>query len=106
MHTSVFSLQGNDTHHNKPASIRMLPLYIPMSLLYAILFRCEVFRAMLSVSNGDDDANSPMILSEIHPNIFLAVLEYIYTNCCSLSTNMVSNIAGTCHNNTSCISDR
>ena len=49
---------------------------------------------MLSVSNGDDDANSPMILSEIHPNIFLAVLEYIYTNCCSLSTNMVSNIAG------------
>ncbi len=83
MHTSVFSLQGiYISHTSQYTSIRML-----------LLCRCEVFRAMLSVTNDDDDANSPMILSETHPNIFLAVLEYIYTNCCSLSTNMVSDMA-------------
>ena len=48
-----------------------------------------MFRAMLTVPPGDDPL-TPMILSEIKPNIFLAVMEFIYTNCCSLSTNMVS----------------
>lgn len=53
--------------------------------------RCEVFRAMLTVPPGDDPS-SALILSEIRPNIFLAVLEFIYTNCCSLSTHMVIDV--------------
>lgn len=55
--------------------------------------RCEVFRAMFSVAASEEDTESPLILSEIRPHIFLAVLEFIYTNCCSLSTNMVRKVA-------------
>jgi hypothetical protein len=54
--------------------------------------RCEVFKAMLSLSNSNNEPSSSLILSEIRPNIFLAVLEFIYTNCCSLSTHMVIDV--------------
>ena len=50
--------------------------------------RCEVFRAMLCVPPGDDPSSS-LYLSDIKPGTFLAVLEFVYTNCCSLSTHMV-----------------
>lgn len=43
---------------------------------------------MLCVPPGDNPSNS-LYLSDIKPGIFLAVLEFIYTNCCSLSTHMV-----------------
>lgn len=51
--------------------------------------RCEVFRAMFAVPQGEE-APTPLVLSDIKPSIFLAVLEFIYTNCSSLSTDMVS----------------
>ena len=38
-----------------------------------------------SVADG-----SPLVLSDVKPIIFMAVLEYVYTNCCSLSTSSVS----------------
>ena len=41
----------------------------------------------------EDAQPGPLVLSEIRPNIFLAVLEFIYTNCCSLSTDMVSSVS-------------
>lgn len=53
--------------------------------------RCEVFRAMFAVQQGDDQP-APLVLSDIKPTIFLAVLEFIYTNCCSLSTDMVIDV--------------
>ena len=40
----------------------------------------------------EDAQPCPLVLSEIRPNTFLALLEFIYTNCCSLSTDMVSSI--------------
>jgi hypothetical protein len=46
--------------------------------------RCEVFRAMFADCALSD--GSPLILADIKPIIFMAILEYIYTNCCSLST--------------------
>ncbi len=49
--------------------------------------RCEVFKAMFAVKEGESAA--PLVLSDIRPQIFLAVLEFIYTNCSSLSTDMV-----------------
>lgn len=52
--------------------------------------RCEVFKAMFAVKEGETVA--PLILSDIRPPIFLAVLEYIYTNCVSLSTDMVIDV--------------
>ena len=38
-----------------------------------------------------EEVPAPLVLSDIKPSIFLAVLEFIYTNCCSLSTDMVSD---------------
>ena len=40
----------------------------------------------------EDSEPDPLVLSEVQPNIFLALLEFIYTNCCSLSTDMVSSL--------------
>ncbi|XP_003388085.1 PREDICTED: BTB/POZ domain-containing protein 19-like [Amphimedon queenslandica] len=53
--------------------------------------RCEVFRAMLSVPPGNE-ASASLVLSDIRPKIFLAVFEFIYSNCCSLSTHMVIDV--------------
>ena len=69
-------------------------MYIVPLFTFPFSFRCEVFRAMLSVPPGSDPSAS-LVLSDIRPNIFLAVLEFIYTNCCSLSTHMVRLVLGT-----------
>ncbi|XP_064385896.1 BTB/POZ domain-containing protein 19-like [Halichondria panicea] len=52
--------------------------------------RCEVFKAMFAVKDGESSA--PLVLSDIRPQVFLAVLEFIYTNCSSLSTDMVIDV--------------
>lgn len=52
--------------------------------------RCEVFKAMFAVKEGESSA--PLVLSDIRPQIFLAVLEFVYTNCSSLSTDMVIDV--------------
>ena len=64
--------------------VHVIPFYL----------RCEVFRAMFATAEKptEESQPSPLVLSEINPNIFLAMLEFIYTNCCSLSTDMVMEI--------------
>ena len=58
--------------------------------------RCEVFRAMFAVQKDEaaatDSPPAPLVLSDIKPTIFLAVLEFIYTNCSSLSTEIVIDV--------------
>ena len=58
--------------------------------------RCEVFRAMFAVQKDRGEAGesppAPLVLSDIKPTIFLAVLEFIYTNCSSLSTDIVIDV--------------
>lgn len=39
----------------------------------------------------DSTGPDPLVLSEVQPKTFLALLEFIYTNCCSLSTDIVSS---------------
>ena len=46
-----------------------------------------MFRAMFADSALSD--GSPLVLADIKPLVFMAILEYIYTNCCSLSTSSV-----------------
>lgn len=53
--------------------------------------RCEVFRAMFSTPSTSDD-NAPLILSDVKPIVFMAVLEFIYTNSCNLTTDMVIEV--------------
>ena len=57
--------------------------------------RCEVFRAMFAVQKDEtagDSPPAPLVLSDIKPTIFLAVLEFVYTNCASLSTDIVIDV--------------
>ena len=53
--------------------------------------RCEVFRAMFAVHRTDDPP-TPLILTDIKPKTFLAILEFIYTNCCSLSSESILDV--------------
>lgn len=57
--------------------------------------RCEVFRAMFSSPTTSDD-NAPLILSDVKPIVFMAVLEFIYTNSCNLTTDIVCAINSHC----------
>ena len=43
------------------------------------------------------DKEVPFVLSDITPDIFLAVLEFIYTNCVTLSSKNVCLIITSCH---------
>lgn len=52
--------------------------------------RCEVFKAMFDAPIGDPGA--PLILADIRPIIFNAVLEYIYTNCAPISCEGVCDL--------------
>ena len=57
--------------------------------------RCEVFKAMFAVQKEEAQLESPpapLVLSDIKPTIFLSVLEFIYTNCSSLSTEIVIDV--------------
>ncbi|XP_006006296.3 BTB/POZ domain-containing protein 19 [Latimeria chalumnae] len=51
--------------------------------------RCEVFHGMFSqqqLQSGDPQAQlTPFILSSVHPEVFLAVVEFLYTNCVTLN---------------------
>ena len=53
--------------------------------------RCEVFRAMFAVQKTEEQ-QAPLVLTDIKPRIFLALMEFIYTNCCNLSTECVVDI--------------
>lgn len=54
--------------------------------------RCDVFRAMFmdQASQQTYDRDVPFVLSDITPDIFLAVMEFIYTNCVTLNSKTVS----------------
>ena len=52
--------------------------------------RCEVFRAMFEAPIGDPDA--PLILADIRPKVFHAVLEFIYTNSAAISSDGVCDL--------------
>lgn len=53
--------------------------------------RCEVFRAMFAVQKTEEQP-APLMLTDIKPRIFLAMLEFIYGNCCSLTPECVVDI--------------
>ncbi|EDV23421.1 BTB/POZ domain-containing protein 19 [Trichoplax sp. H2] len=65
-------------------------IYAHRSILSA---RCDVFDTMFhdnSVAIENNDV--PYILSDVQPDSFLAVLEFIYTNCCSLTDKNVVDV--------------
>ena len=60
-----------------------------------IFYRCEVFRAMLSdqkdnVRPKGDQQDIPLVLADVTPEIFMSLLEFLYTNTCTLNSKNVS----------------
>ena len=54
--------------------------------------RCEVFRAMFvdhSQKNGAVEKDVPFVMSDMVPEVFLAMLEFIYTNSVTLTPKIV-----------------
>lgn len=60
--------------------------------------RCAVFKAMfadVSQRNGTAEKDVPLILSDMSPDIFLAMLEFIYTNCVALTPKIAIEVLAT-----------
>ena len=58
-------------------------------------YRCEVFKAMLSdqkdnVRPKPDQQDIPLVLADVTPEIFMSLLEFLYTNTCTLNNRNVS----------------
>lgn len=63
--------------------------------------RCQAFRGMLSQAPvGNQDSSSsvppqgPFILGNVQPEVFLAVIEFLYTNSVTLNSHIVSGDMG------------
>ena len=55
--------------------------------------RCEVFRAMLSSQTNlkQKDGKISLVLSDAIPEVFAAMLQFLYTNRVTLNNNIVSD---------------
>eukprot|EP00730_Choanoeca_flexa_P016894 TRINITY_DN8065_c0_g1_i1.p1 TRINITY_DN8065_c0_g1~~TRINITY_DN8065_c0_g1_i1.p1 ORF type:complete len:282 (+),score=72.93 TRINITY_DN8065_c0_g1_i1:86-931(+) len=62
--------------------------------------RCEVFRAMFAEQKsqaskrdgGKRNDHVPLVLPDVRPSVFLAVIEYIYSNSCTLNSSTVVDV--------------
>ncbi|CAL1546847.1 unnamed protein product [Lymnaea stagnalis] len=54
--------------------------------------RCAVFKAMFA---DKPEKDVPLVLSDMSSDIFLAMLEFIYTNCVTLSLNTATDVLAT-----------
>lgn len=53
--------------------------------------RCQVFRGMLSQdSSSSVPPQGPFVLGHVQPEVFLAVIEFLYTNSVTLNSHIVS----------------
>ncbi|XP_059143058.1 BTB/POZ domain-containing protein 19-like [Physella acuta] len=57
--------------------------------------RCAVFKAMFAEKPTAGDKEIPFVLSDMAPDIFLTMLEYIYTNCVTLSPKSALDVLAT-----------
>lgn len=56
--------------------------------------RCQVFRAMFeeqSKKGTAPDKDIPFVLTDMQPDVFLAMLEFLYTNTVNLNPKIVSS---------------
>ncbi|XP_060685855.1 BTB/POZ domain-containing protein 19-like isoform X1 [Hemiscyllium ocellatum] len=60
-----------------------------------LAYRCEAFRTMFAqrvLSRDAKEAEVPFVLSDVQPDVFLAVVEFLYTNCVMLSRNIALDV--------------
>ncbi|XP_068675832.1 BTB/POZ domain-containing protein 19-like [Montipora foliosa] len=64
-----------------------------------LMARCEVFKAMLSDQKDNtrqkpDQQDVPLVLADITPEVFMSLLEFLYTNTCTLNNKNVMDVMG------------
>ncbi|XP_005090122.1 BTB/POZ domain-containing protein 19 [Aplysia californica] len=57
--------------------------------------RCAVFKAMFADKAGNVEKDVPLVLSDMSPEIFITMLEFIYTNCVTLSSKNAIDVLAT-----------
>ncbi|XP_067846188.1 BTB/POZ domain-containing protein 19-like [Heptranchias perlo] len=60
-----------------------------------LAYRCEAFNAMFAqqlLSCDAKEADIPFVLSDVQPDVFLAVVEFLYTNCVKLSSKIALDV--------------
>ncbi|XP_043554968.1 BTB/POZ domain-containing protein 19-like isoform X4 [Chiloscyllium plagiosum] len=60
-----------------------------------LAYRCEAFRTMFAqrvLSHDAKEAEVPFVLSDVQPDVFLAVVEFLYTNCVMLSRDIALDV--------------
>ncbi|KAL5014541.1 hypothetical protein ScPMuIL_008811 [Solemya velum] len=60
--------------------------------------RCQVFKAMFAEQaqkNGMMDKDVPFVLSDMSPDVFIAMIEFIYTNCVTLTPSIAVDVLAT-----------
>ncbi|XP_041064470.1 BTB/POZ domain-containing protein 19-like isoform X1 [Carcharodon carcharias] len=60
-----------------------------------LAYRCEAFNAMFTkqhLSSDAKEAEIPFVLSDVQPAVFLAVVEFLYTNCVMLSSKIALDV--------------
>ncbi|NWX94833.1 BTBDJ protein, partial [Nothoprocta ornata] len=53
--------------------------------------RCQAFRGMLSPAGGPAP-RAPLVLGNVQPDVFLAVIEFLYTNCVTLDSRIALEV--------------
>lgn len=65
-----------------------------------LMARCEVFKAMLldqkdSIARQKPDQQDvPLVLADVTPEVFMNLLEFLYTNTCTLNSKNVMDVMG------------
>uniref|UniRef100_UPI00398ED124 BTB/POZ domain-containing protein 19-like n=1 Tax=Pristiophorus japonicus TaxID=55135 RepID=UPI00398ED124 len=60
-----------------------------------LAYRCEAFSTMFAkqlLSCDAKEADIPFVLSDVQPDVFLAVVEFLYTNCVILSSKIALDV--------------
>lgn len=59
--------------------------------------RSEVFRSMFIQQSihATGDHEVPYVLADVRPEVFLTTLDYMYTNCCTLTADLAADVLST-----------
>ncbi|WAR24254.1 BTBDJ-like protein [Mya arenaria] len=74
---------------------KLKPVYAHRCILSS---RCAVFKATFAEQtqkNGTIDKDTPFVLSDMSADIFMAMLEFIYTNCVTLTPKIAIEVLAT-----------
>jgi len=68
---------------------RREPVFAHRAVLAA---RSEVFRTVLRQKGASVDKNQPLILEDEKTEVFLTMLDFMYTNCCTLTYELAPHV--------------